>query len=219
VYEAEHYIASGLMAVLNSSMLVFNLIGMRLVFGKAFGKRSLLGAGLGMLGIVLVFWPELALVSESGSLPGVFFGALAALLASAGNIVAQRNGNAQLPLLPSTGLAMCIGGTCALLITAALGKPIVFDWHPAYLASLIYLAVFGSVIAFLAYFTLMGRIGAGRAGYMAVAVPILALVLSGLFEGFAWSVWTVAGISCAVIGNVVMLGENTQVKKPASALK
>ncbi|GAB4062093.1 DMT family transporter [Uliginosibacterium sediminicola] len=205
VYEAETAMSSGLMAVLNSSMMLFNLLGMRLVFGKRFERRALAGAALGMLGIVLVFWPEVAGMRNAASLHGIAFGLLAAVLGSVGNLLAQRNHNAALPLLPSTALAMLVGGASALLITAALGLPLQFDWRPAYLGSLLYLSIFGSIIAFLSYFTLMGRIGAGRAGYIAVLVPILALLLSAGFEGFVWRGWTLAGIACAVLGNVLML--------------
>jgi drug/metabolite transporter (DMT)-like permease len=63
------------------------------------------------------------------------------------------------------------------------------------------------VLAFAAYLTLMGRIGAGRAGYVAVAVPILVLILSAYFEDFMWCGWTFAGIFCAVIGNAIVLAE------------
>lgn len=207
VYEAELHIASGLMAVLNSSMVVFNLLGMRLVFGKAVDGKSLLGAGLGVLGIVLVFWPELNTVHGSSAWLGILCGLGAALLASAGNIVAQHNRHLGTPLLPSIGYGMVIGGSLALLYTLLSGQSLVFDTRPAYIASLLYLAVFGSVLAFAAYLTLLGRIGAGRAGYVAVVVPIIALLLSGWFEGFVWQVHTVLGIACAVVGNIIMLAD------------
>jgi drug/metabolite transporter (DMT)-like permease len=209
VYEAERHIASGLMAVLNSGMLFFNLIGMRLAFHQPLTRQSLLGAALGLVGIVLVFWPEITTMSTSvhsaSNWTGIACGATAALLASLGNLVAQHNRNINVPLLPGIAYGMLIGGASTLLFTFLRDGALVFDTRPAYIASLLYLAVFGSVLAFAAYLTLMGRIGAGRAGYIAVAVPILALLLSALFEGYAWRVWTVAGIACAVIGNVVML--------------
>lgn len=219
VYEAERHIASGLMAVLNSSMLVFNLIGMRLFFGRPLTPRAQWGAALGVTGIVLVFWPELTHVEGGSAWLGVAFGLAAALLASVGNLIVQRNHEAGLPVIGSTGVAMLAGGALALLISLLQGEPLVFDWRPSYLASLLYLAVFGSVVAFACYFTLIGRIGAGRAGYVAVAVPILALVLSGLFEGFAWTVWTVAGIACAVVGNVITLRGPAAARKPEPALQ
>ncbi|KAF7600118.1 MAG: hypothetical protein CGU29_05270 [Candidatus Dactylopiibacterium carminicum] len=102
-YEAERHIASGLMAVLNSSMLLFNLIGMRIAFGRRLDARSLTGAGLGCLGIVLVFWPELGSIDDPSAWLGVAFGLAAGLLASMGNLVAQRNHEARLPLLVTTG--------------------------------------------------------------------------------------------------------------------
>ncbi|GAA5162869.1 DMT family transporter [Viridibacterium curvum] len=205
VYEAERWIASGLMAVLNSSMLLFNLIGMRLAFDKRIDAQSAIGAALGTAGIALVFWPEVLADHATGSWRGVAYGLAAALIASCGNLVAQRNRQAAQPLLPGTGCAMVLGGASALVLALLTGQPLGFDFRAPYVLSLLYLSLFGSVLAFLAYFTLIGRIGAGRAGYMAVAVPILALIMSGLFEGLRWTGWTVAGIACAVLGNVVML--------------
>jgi drug/metabolite transporter (DMT)-like permease len=162
---------------------------------------------------VLVFWPELAAIRHQTGWLGIGFGSAAALLAALGNIAAQRNRNANLPLLSCTGIAMLAGGVTALLITLLRGDVLTFDFSPRYIASLLYLAVFGSVIAFAAYLTLMGRIGAGRAGYVAVAVPILALLLSACFEGFEWHLWTCAGIACAVAGNLVMLAEPSQLRR------
>ena len=205
VYEAERHIASGLMAVLNSGMLFFNIIGMRLAFYQPLTRQALLGAVLGLIGIVLVFWPEISLAHSATNRAGIACGATAALLASLGNLVAQHNRNINVPLLPGMAYGMLIGGASTLLFTFLRDGALVFDMRLAYVASLLYLAVFGSVLAFAAYLTLMGRIGAGRAGYIAVAVPILALVLSALFEGYAWRAWTVAGIACAAIGNVVTL--------------
>lgn len=212
-YEAERHIASGLMAVLNSSMLLFNLAGMRLAFGRRLDGKSLLGAGLGGLGIVLVFWPELTTVNDASGWLGVACGLSAALLASVGNLVAQRNHQLGVPLLTGTGWAMILGGATALLIALLKGHSLEFDTRPGYVLSLLYLALFGSVFAFAAYFTLLGRIGAGRAGYVAVSVPILALILSACFEGFVWQLWTVLGIACAVAGNLIMLLEPARLRR------
>ncbi|MGQ5522964.1 DMT family transporter [Chitinimonas sp. PSY-7] len=209
VYEAEQHIASGLMAVLNSIMVVFNLIGMRLAFGKTIDAKSMLGAGLGIVGIGLVFWPELNNVGGDHAWLGVACGLGAALVASVGNIVAQHNRNIGTPLLPTIGYGMVLGGSLALLFTVLSGQNIVFDTRPEYLASLLYLALFGSVLAFAAYLTLMGRIGAAKSGYVAVAVPIVALLLSGWFEGFVWHIYTVLGITCAVAGNIIMLADTS----------
>jgi len=207
VYEAERHIPSGLVAVLNSSMVIFNLIGARLVFGRTIDAKSSIGAVMGIVGIALVFWPELTSVRGSASLPGLGLGLCAAILASCGNLVAQRNREANLPLLPTIGYGMVTGGLVALLFTLLRDGRLVFDLRPSYLGSLAYLAFLGSIIAFASYLTLLGRIGAARAGYVAVAVPIVALVLSAQFEHFEWHALTFVGIASAAIGNVVMLAD------------
>jgi drug/metabolite transporter (DMT)-like permease len=178
---------------------------MRIAFSKPTEAKSAMGALLGISGIVLVFWRDLTALHPSGMMQGVALGLGAALLASLGNLVAQRNRNANLPLLPTISVGMMFGGGLALLITLCLGKTLTFDPQPRYLAALAYLAVFGSVLAFAAYLTLMGRVGAAKAGYIAVAVPVVALLFSGWFEGFVWRPQTIAGMVLVVLGNIVML--------------
>jgi drug/metabolite transporter (DMT)-like permease len=210
VYEAERHISSGLVAVLNSSIVIFNLIGIRLAFGRAIEKKSAVGAVMGFVGIALVFWPELTSFHGASSLPGIAFGLGAAILASCGTVVAQRNRDANLPLLPTIGYGMITGGILALLVTLVRDGHLAFDLRPSYLGSLAYLAFFGSIVAFAAYLTLLGRIGGARAGYVTVAIPIVALILSAQFEHFDWHPLTFVGIGCAALGNIVMMADVRQ---------
>ena len=85
------------------------------------------------------------------------------------------------------------------------GEPFLFDRSLPYVASLLYLALFGSVIAFVAYLTLLGRIGADRAGYTGVAIPIVALALSTFFENLNWDAPMLGGIAMCVAGNILVL--------------
>ena len=71
--------------------------------------------------------------------------------------------------------------------------------------SLGYLAILGSIAAFASYLTLLKRIGAARAGYIGVMVPIVALLLSAAFEGFRFHALTWLGIGVSVAGNVLIL--------------
>jgi drug/metabolite transporter (DMT)-like permease len=205
VYDAERHISSGQMAVLNSSMVLMNIIGLRLAFGNPLTKQSMVGATLGMIGIVCVFWRDMANGGAAHSFAGTALGLMAALIASLGNLVAQRNRNANLPLLPTISVGMMAGGTFALGVAIVGQQALVLDTSLSYLLSLGYLAVFGSVLAFAGYLTLLGRVGAGRAGYVAVAVPIVALVFSSYFEHFAWTAERVLGICLVASGNVAML--------------
>jgi drug/metabolite transporter (DMT)-like permease len=88
----------------------------------------------------------------------------------------------------------------------ALGRELSFDWTPAYVLSLLYLSVLGSAITFGAFLTLLGRIGPARASYVGVMVPIIALVVSTLFEGLPWHPLMVVGMTISVAGNVLVLG-------------
>jgi drug/metabolite transporter (DMT)-like permease len=85
------------------------------------------------------------------------------------------------------------------------GVPWTFSATPAYLLSLAYLAVFGSVVAFVAYLTMAGEIGADRAGYVGVVTPVVALALSTVLEGYRWSVPAVLGAVLCLGGNVLIL--------------
>ncbi|MFC4161560.1 DMT family transporter [Chitinimonas lacunae] len=207
VYEAERHIPSGLMAVLNSTMVALNLFGLRLAFGQPVESKSIWGAGLGVVGVALVFWPELAQLNRPDIRYGALIGLLAVLFASLGNLVAQRNRNHDVPLLPSIGYGMVVGGAMSLVLAVLSGQPLRFDPSLRYVGSLLYLALFGSIIAFSAYLTLLGRIGAARAGYTAILIPIVALLISTAFEGFVWQPATFLGMVLAVFGNWVMLGD------------
>jgi drug/metabolite transporter (DMT)-like permease len=100
---------------------------------------------------------------------------------------------------------MLYGALFAAVWTTAAGKSFAFEATPAYVLSLTYLVVFGSVLAFGSYLTLLGRIGAARSGYVGVMVPIVALVISAAFEGFHWQATTFVGIAISLLGNILVL--------------
>jgi drug/metabolite transporter (DMT)-like permease len=100
---------------------------------------------------------------------------------------------------------MAWGAVTAALIALATGASWTFDPNPRYVLSLGYLAVFGSIVAFGAYFTLIKKVGVGLASYTGVATPVVAVLLSTLFEGFAWTSTAVLGVALAATGNFIAL--------------
>lgn len=206
VYFSEMHISSGLVAVASSSMLFMNIGLARLFFGTRPTPEMLAGAALGVVGIALVFWPELEKFAASGSSPFIIgWPVLAAFGASLANMVATRNGKAGLPVLPVNALWMLWTAVFMAGLTLVRGQSFGFAFTPGYIGSLLYLAVFGSVIAFGAYLTLLGRIGPGKASYVAILTPIIALVISTVFEGFTWHATTFAGIALSILGNVLII--------------
>lgn len=206
VYYAEEHIVSGLVAVGYSASPLLGMLGMRMFFGTPMTWRVAAGAVLGIVGIALVFWPEFGkLQAGSATMLGATFTAAAVLLSWLGNMVAHRNQQAKFPLWQSLAWGMFYGALFSLAFLLATGKPLAFEATAAYVLSLLYLAIFGSVLAFAAFLTLLQRIGAARAGYTGVMVPIVALVISALFESFRWHALTWVGIAISVAGNVVIL--------------
>ena len=105
---------------------------------------------------------------------------------------------------------MLYGAVLTAIIAFARGVPPAFDTSPAYVASLLYLALFGSVIAFGAYLTLIGRIGPDRAGYVMIMFPVIALLLSAMFEGLSLEMLQFGGVALVLLGNLLVLNRGTQ---------
>jgi drug/metabolite transporter (DMT)-like permease len=213
IYWAERFITSGLVAVLFSTIVFMNPVGTRLVFGTPLSARILIAATLGVVGVALLFLPELDQATRGGAVGyGVALALGATAIACVGTLVAIRNQNAGIPTFPGTAWGMAYGSLCAAIVTLARGVPWAFDTSPAYLLSLTYLAAFGSVIAFGAYLTLLKRVGPGPSSFVAIATPAIALSLSTLFEGYRWTWVSGVGVVLAVVGNWLALRPTGAVK-------
>lgn len=205
-YRAEQQLASGLVAVIFSLIVFLNIIGTRVLFGTPLKPQTLAGAAFGIAGVALVFLPEIRHASsEARPALGLGYALVGTVSSSLGNLVSARNQRNGLPVVQMNTFGMIYGALFVGIYALVLGQPFVFDARFSYLASLGYLALFGSVIAFGAYLTLVGRIGADRAGYTAAAIPVVALLMSTCFEGLQWHSGTVFGITCCLIGNVLVL--------------
>lgn len=206
-YTAQYYIVSALNAIVCSCMLWMNILNARIFLRTRIDRSTWLGAAFGITGIIIVFWPSVQDLSLSDRiLTGVCFSFLGALLASFGNILSQSAQRRGLPVLQSNAWGMFYGGMFNACAALFLGKQFTLDTTPAYLVSLFYLALFGSVIAFGCYLTLLGRIGAHRAGYAMVMFPLVALILSALFEGMHLNAHVFTGFAIALAGNLIILG-------------
>ena len=206
VYLAEQYLTSGLVAVVFALMVIWNLLGARFLFGQTLSAALLIGATCGLVGVALVFWPEVAGVrGDVAQIKGLVFALLGTLGASAGNLATQRLYAQKIPVLPCTAWGMLYGSIGTLLYCVAFGIPLVWDSSIGYLVSLVYLTIVGSVVAFGMYLTLLKRIGAGRSGYTSAVIPVLAMLLSTFFEDYVWTPPALAGMLLVMIGNVLVL--------------
>ncbi len=206
VYIGQGYITSALMAIIFSMVSWMNIFNARIFFGTRSGPRVILGAALGLAGLCLMFWPSVKnLALTDATVIGALIGMLGAYFASLGNMLSQATQKLKLPVMESNAWAMLYGAIFTAFISLGRGQSFTMDWSFPYVASLLYLALFGSVIAFWSYLTLLGRIGANKAGYATIAFPVMAILLSVLFEGLTITVTLVIGVLMVLVGNLAIL--------------
>jgi len=209
-YLAEVYIPSGLAAVVFSTLVFMNIVNARIILGAAIRLKVFWGAVIGLIGIGLVFLPELSAFSlTDDSFLGLTLCLLATLTASIGNIASARNQKFNLPIIQTNAYGMAYGAVIIGMVALLSGKTFNFEMTSAYIISLMYLAVFGSVIAFGCYLTLIGRIGADRAAYSTLLFPLVALAISTVFEGYQWSPAAFFGIAFIITGNFLVIHKKT----------
>ncbi|WP_343577523.1 DMT family transporter [Pseudomonas sp.] len=204
-YTASQWIPSGLIAVVFSTATLWNALNARIFFKQRIAPNVLGGGALGLVGLVLLFWPEL---SSHGAGRETYYGlglALAGTLCfSAGNLLSSLQQKAGLRPLSTNAWGMLYGSLILLAICLVQGVPLTFDSSTQYVGSLLYLAIPGSVIGFTAYLTLVGRMGPERAAYCTVLFPVVALNVSAYAEGYQWTLPALAGLALVMAGNVLV---------------
>ena len=215
-YRAQVYITSALAAVAFTAMLWMNIFNARLFFGVRVAARVYVGALLGVIGIGVLFGP---LINDVSFSDGVFLGSVlavtGALMASLGNMASQAAQERQLPVVQSNAWSMLYGGLFTTGLAVGQGQQFNFDFSTGYVISLAYLTIFGSVIAFGAYLTLLGRIGAHKSGYASVMFPVVALVFSMLYENLSLDIYILSGVALVIAGNLLVL--NKRASNPPTA--
>ncbi len=206
IYLGTQHLTSGLGAVIFSTLVVMTIVGSAYFFGTPVRPRVVVGAVLGLGGIALIFWPAIATVDLSGSvLRGAALCLAGTVSAALGMLTSARNQRHGLPVIQTNAFGMAYGTGLLVILTAATGSEFDFDPRAAYVGSLLFLAFFASVVAFWTYLTLLGRIGADRAGYATVLFPVVALGISTVFEGYVWTPEAALGIALVLLGNALVL--------------
>ena len=186
-YHAASLINSGLESVIFSMAVLFNAINSFLFFRQQPPGRFWAAAALGLAGIVTLFWDDLLANGLNATLLwGIGLSALGTYGFSLGNMFSIRHQRRGLETLTTNSWAMLYGTLVMGAIALLRGDNFMPEWTVSYLGALLYLALFGSVVAFGAYFTLVGRIGASKAAYSTLLFPLVALSISTVYEGYIW---------------------------------
>lgn len=205
VYWGTQYLTSGLVAVTFSLLTILNILNARLFLGASIQAKSVSAALLGVVGLILIFKPEIQAfnIADATAL-GLVICIAATLVASWGNTIVATKTASAIPLLPFNAWSMVYGAFCNLVFALGNGEAPSLDPRPEYYVALLYLSVAGTVVAFSLYLWLLSEIGVARASYMAVMTPLVALIISTLFEGYEWSVYAATGVAFVLMGNLLM---------------
>ncbi|AUJ68408.1 MULTISPECIES: DMT family transporter [Pseudoalteromonas] len=206
LYWAQAHLTSAMASIAFSLLLVVNIVNTKLFFAKPIAKRIYFGASLGTLGIVSLFWHDLvAFDLQSEAFLGLSLALLGTVVASLGNMVSVRNSNQQIDVMAGNAWGMLYSAVMLATYVAFSEHQFINQAPASYWWSLIYLSVFGTVIAFGCYFSLLKNIGPEKASYLIVLFPFVAVALSTLFEGFEWQQNTFIGFILVILGNAIVL--------------
>ncbi|AUG53223.1 DMT family transporter [Thalassospira marina] len=205
MYTASSYIASGIIAVLFTTSTIFNAIGNWLFYGQRPGMRFMGGAALGLGGIVCLFANQLASLSHNATaITGMACALGGTAVFASGNMVSVKLHKLGIPTRDAVVRGMAYGAGVLLIFGLLRGETLVMPTDPYYIGGLLYLAIPGSIIAFLAYLALVNRVGAGKAAYVTVLFPVVALTVSTFLEGYIWTATGAAGLALILLGNITI---------------
>ena len=211
IYICELTLISGLVALIFSTIVVMNMMNGSFFLKNRFEFHMGLGACIGLMGMVLVFWPEISdFETGSENLIAVALALLGTFSASVGNIVSARNQRHGIPVIESNTYGMTYGALIMLTLSLITGQEFSFEMTASYIGSLLFLAFFATIIAFLSYLTLLGRVGVDRGAYASLIFPLVALGISTVVEGYQWSTYAGIGIGLIVTGNLLILKRGTR---------
>jgi drug/metabolite transporter (DMT)-like permease len=206
LYSAQQHINSALTCIAFSTLMIMNIVNARIFYKTKITKQVYFGGAFGLFGIVTLFWPQLTDVTlGTATLIGLGMCLLGTFSASIGNMLSIKNQKNSIPIVAANAWGMLYGALFTGLMVMVQGKQFGFSFEIAYVSSLVYLSLFGSVIAFGCYLTLMTRIGAHKTSYANILFPAIAVLISTFVEDFHWSEYTVIGLIFILLGNLVVL--------------
>ena len=204
IYLGTQTVPSGLVSVLFSVVIIFSLGWEVLLLRRFPGWSAVAAAALGLVGLGLLF--EREILAGDIDAKGALIILAAALVASTGNTVSQTLMSRGMAILPLSTVGMTIGAGAMLLIALYRGDLARVQWDLTFTASLLYLAVVGSIAAFGLYFQLVRKLGPTRAAYSSVFFPLVALAISALFEHYAMTLYGWLGVALLLIGAALAIG-------------
>lgn len=198
-------LTTGLIALIFSLIITMNMANNALFYRETPEKSTLIGAAVGLVGIGIVFAQDIAALQGQGKVPAILLCVAATYLASLGNMMSKTLQRKGITVTDSNGWGMTYGALILVVFVLLFDRPVHFPTTVPFVSSLLFLAIFGSVIGFWSYLTLLGRVGADKAAYAMIVFPIWALMISWMFEGFQWTPLKIVGVGVILLGNLFII--------------
>jgi drug/metabolite transporter (DMT)-like permease len=207
VYAAEHYITSGVVAVVFALLLVPNSALAWLFLKHPLSRRFLVGSAVAMAGVALLFVNEIRMspAAPAAVLIGIGLTILGVLSASASNVMQGMERLRSRPIVAMLAWGMLYGTLANAIFAYVVFGPPVVEYRLGYWLGIFYLGLFASALAFTFYFGILREVGPGRAAYSSLIVPIIAMAFSTVFEDYHWSTLAVTGGLLALAGLAIAL--------------
>ena len=200
-------LTTGLIAVIFSTIITMNIANNALIFKDFPQTSTVIGAIIGLVGITLVFYEDITFFKEKGLWSAIGLCLFATYLASLGNMFSKILQTQKITVVSANKWGMTYGAISLLVVTIFFDRNVQLPTSLPFLSGLLFLAIFGSIIGFWSYLTLLGRVGANKAAYAMIVFPIWALMLSWLFEDFTWTPIKITGVVIILTGNLFIIGK------------
>ncbi|BDX05050.1 DMT family transporter [Planctobacterium marinum] len=206
LYLSQQFIVSALLAVFSASVVYFTIFLRRFMLGKPVRMEVVIGAAISAVGLYLLFSPEMEGLTESKGLTlGLIFATISFFFAAVGNVISENALSEEVPVVQFNFWAMSYSLLFTFGYALYTDEPFVLPEASSYWLTLAYLAVFGSVLAFGAYMKLVKNLGADKSSNVILVCPVVALVISTLFENYQWSIMGLTGVVAILIGNAIAM--------------
>ncbi|WP_106640590.1 DMT family transporter [Allosphingosinicella vermicomposti] len=209
VYAAEHHVTSGLVAVVFALLMVPNTTLGWLFLKHRITRGFLIGSAIAVAGIALLFVQEMR-TSPADPFEiwlGIGLTVCGVLSASVSNVLQASERLRMRPMASMIAWGMFYGMLADGALALITQGPPVIEYRASYLAGLLYLGLFASALAFPLYFGIIRAVGPAKAAYNSLIVPIIAMGLSTIFEGYVWSPLAFGGGLLALVGLFIALRE------------
>jgi drug/metabolite transporter (DMT)-like permease len=206
VFWGEQYISSGLTALLQATIPAFGLVIAHLYLpGERMTPARVFGVVTGVAGVGVIFSNQLS-VAGPRALAGCAALVIGSACAAYANVLVKARGAKLNPAILAGG-QMLFGLIPLLLIGIPLeGNPFHFHWTRMAFIALFYLAIVGSVIAFLLYYWLVQHMDVTKTMLIALVTPVIAVTLGVLVlsEELNWRTFAGGAMIISGIGLIVL---------------